>query len=89
MGLPEERMVLPRLKALARETGIPLVATNDCHYLYREDAAAQEVLMCIQTGKTLQDETRMRMETEELYGQERGGNALALCRLSAGRASGR
>ena len=66
-GLPEERMVLPRLKALARETGIPLVATNDCHYLYREDAAAQEVLMCIQTGKTLQDETRMRMETEELY----------------------
>ena len=66
-GLPEERTVLPRLKALARETGIPLVATNDCHYLYREDAAAQEVLMCIQTGKTLQDETRMRMETEELY----------------------
>ncbi len=66
-GLPEEKTVLPRLKALARETGIPLVATNDCHYLYREDAPAQEALMCIQTGKTLQDETRMRMETQELY----------------------
>lgn len=66
-GLEEERIVLPRLKALARDTGIPLVATNDCHYLYREDAAAQEALMCIQTGKTLQDENRMRMETEELY----------------------
>ena len=66
-GLPEERTVLPRLKALARETGIPLVATNDCHYLYREDAAAQEVLMCIQTGKTLQDEDRMEMHTDQLY----------------------
>ncbi|MDY4008139.1 MAG: DNA polymerase III subunit alpha [Candidatus Limiplasma sp.] len=66
-GLEEERLALPRLKALARETGIPMVVTNDCHYLYRDDAAAQEVLMCIQTGKTLQDETRMRMETEELY----------------------
>ena len=66
-GLQEERMVLPRLKQLSRDTGIPLVATNDCHYLYREDAPAQEVLMCIQTGKTLQDETRMRMESDQLY----------------------
>lgn len=66
-GLEDERTVLPRLVNLSRETGIPLVATNDCHYLLRGDAAAQEVLMCIQTGKTLQDETRMRMDTEELY----------------------
>jgi len=66
-GLAEEKQVLPRLKQLSRETGIPLVATNDCHYLYREDAPSQEVLMCVQTGKTLQDETRMRMESEELY----------------------
>ena len=66
-GIPEERQVLLELVALARETGIPLVATNDCHYLERRDAAAQEVLMCVQTGKTLQDEARMRMETEELY----------------------
>jgi len=66
-GLADEKIVLPRLKQLSRETGVPLAATNDCHYLYREDAQAQEVLMCIQTGKTLQDETRMRMETEEMY----------------------
>jgi len=66
-GIPEERQVLPELIALSRETGIPLVATNDCHYLLRKDAAAQEVLMCVQTGKTLQDEARMRMETEDLY----------------------
>ena len=66
-AIPEERQVLPELIALSRETGIPLVATNDCHYLERKDAAAQEVLMCVQTGKTLQDEARMRMETEELY----------------------
>ncbi|MEG2950159.1 MAG: DNA polymerase III subunit alpha, partial [Clostridia bacterium] len=66
-AIAEEKVVLPRLIALSHETGIPLVATNDCHYLTRRDAAAQEVLMCIQTGKTLQDETRMRMDTEELY----------------------
>lgn len=66
-GIREEKVVLPRLVALANETGIPLVATNDCHYLAREDAPAQEVLMCIQTGKTLEDTSRMRMETEELY----------------------
>lgn len=66
-GLADEKMVLPRLKQLSRETGIPLAATNDCHYLYREDAQAQEVLMCIQTGKTLQDEMRMRMESDQLY----------------------
>ncbi len=65
--LPDEKTVLPRLIALAREMDVPLVATNDCHYLEKKDAAAQEVLMCIQTGKTLEDEQRMRMETDELY----------------------
>ncbi len=66
-GIREEKTVLPRLVRLSAETGIPLVATNDAHYLERQDAAAQEVLMCIQTGKTLDDEQRMRMETQELY----------------------
>ena len=66
-GIPEEKQVIPDLIALSRETGIPLAATNDCHYLLKKDAAAQEVLMCVQTGKTLEDEARMRMETEELY----------------------
>ncbi|NLX83104.1 MAG: DNA polymerase III subunit alpha [Clostridiales bacterium] len=66
-AIREQKLVLPQLVKLSRETGIPLIATNDCHYLKKEDAAAQEVLMCIQTGKTLEDEQRMRMETEELY----------------------
>ena len=66
-GIREEKLVLPRLIDIARETDVPLVATNDCHYLEKKDAHAQEVLMCIQTGKTLDDENRMKMETEELY----------------------
>ena len=66
-GLPDQRAVNPRLVRLARELDIPLVVTNDCHYLTSEDAAAQEVLMCIQTGKTLSDEHRMRMDTDQMY----------------------
>ena len=66
-GLRDEKTVLPRLIRLSLETGIPMVVTNDCHYLAKDDAAAQEVLMCIQTGKTLEDQNRMRMETQELY----------------------
>ena len=66
-GIPEERQVLPRLVKLAREMDIPMVCTNDCHYLNREDADAQEVLMCIQTGKTLSDENRMKMHGDQLY----------------------
>ncbi len=66
-GIREEKLVLPRLIAIARETDVPLVATNDCHYLEEKDADAQEVLMCIQTGKTLDDANRMRMETRQLY----------------------
>lgn len=66
-AIREEKLVIPRLVELSKDTGVPLIVTNDCHYLRREDARAQEVLMCIQTGKTLEDEQRMRMETEELY----------------------
>ncbi len=66
-GIREEKLVLPRLIAIAKEMNVPLVATNDCHYLEEKDADAQEVLMCIQTGKTLEDATRMRMETRQLY----------------------
>ena len=65
--LRDEKTVLPKLIALAREMDVPMVATNDCHYLEQKDAPAQEVLMCIQTGKTLADDQRMRMETGELY----------------------
>ncbi len=66
-GLADQRTVNPRLVKLAREMDIPLVVTNDCHYLTQEDAEAQEVLMCIQTGKTLSDEHRMRMDTDQMY----------------------
>ena len=66
-GIAEEKEVLPRLIALSEKTGIPLVATNDCHYEQQKDADAQEVLMCIQTGKTLEDDARMRMTVSSLY----------------------
>ena len=66
-ALPDERRVLPLLAKVSEETGIPLLATNDCHYLMQQDADAQEILMCIQTGKTLDDENRMRQDTRELY----------------------
>ncbi len=66
-AIREEKLVLPQLVKLSGDTGIPLVVTNDCHYLRQGDARAQEVLMCIQTGKTLEDEQRMKMDTEELY----------------------
>src|SRR5271157_3797738 len=55
------------LREVANHVGLPMVATNDCHYLHREDARAHEVLLCIQTGKTMADETRWKFDTDELY----------------------
>jgi len=66
-GLEIEKGVNPHLVRLSKETGIPLVATNDCHYLHHEDAHAQEVLLCIQTGKTMGDERRMKFPTDQFY----------------------
>lgn len=66
-GLAEEKRINPELVRLSRETGIPLVATNDCHYLTQSDSRAQEVLMCIQTGKTLSDTNRMKFPTDQFY----------------------
>ena len=66
-GIPQQKQVLQGLVALHQETGIPLVATNDAHYLTRQDAAIQDVLMCIQMGKTVDDPNRMKFETEEFY----------------------
>jgi len=66
-GLEIEQRVNQELVRLSRETGIPLVATNDCHYLTRADARAQEVLLCIQTGKTMADPQRMRFATDQFY----------------------
>jgi DNA polymerase III subunit alpha len=66
-GLEIEKGVNPQLVRLSKESGIPLVATNDCHYLHHDDAHAQEVLLCIQTGKTMSDERRMKFQTDQFY----------------------
>ena len=66
-GLEEDRVVLPQLIRLARETGIPLAATNDAHYIRKEDAKMQSILLCIQTGKTIADIDRMEFQTDEFY----------------------
>ena len=66
-GIEEQRPVNQGVRRIARETGLPMVVTNDAHYLRREDAAMQDVLLCIQTGKTVDDENRMKFQTEEFY----------------------
>jgi DNA polymerase-3 subunit alpha len=66
-GLEIEKRVNPEIVSLSRETGIPLVATNDCHYLTHADARAQEVLLCIQTGKTMSDAHRMKFATDQFF----------------------
>ena len=65
--LPEQEVANKGLIELGKDLGLPLVATNDCHYLTREDAFAHEVLLCIQTGKTMDDPNRMRFANEEFY----------------------
>ena len=66
-GLDLDKQLIPQLNRLSQETGIPLVATNDAHYLTRSDALAHDALLCIQTGKTLDEPNRMRFQTEEFY----------------------
>ncbi len=66
-GLEMDTRVNRDLVRLSKESGIPLVATNDCHYLTQADSHAQEVLMCIQTGKTMSDGQRMKFATDQFY----------------------
>jgi DNA polymerase-3 subunit alpha len=66
-GMPEQEAANKLLIRLSGELHIPLVATNDCHYLKREDSRAHDILLCIQTGKTVKDQKRMRMTTDEFY----------------------
>jgi DNA polymerase III subunit alpha len=66
-GLPEQTKANRGLIELSRKLGLPLVATNDCHYLKQVDAEAHEVLLCIQTGKTIEDSDRMRFGTDQFY----------------------
>ena len=66
-GIEAQRPVNQGVLRIARETGLPLVVTNDAHYLRKEDAEMQDVLLCIQTGKTVDDENRMRFQGDEFY----------------------
>ncbi|MEO0026453.1 MAG: DNA polymerase III subunit alpha, partial [candidate division WOR-3 bacterium] len=66
-GLPEQEKILPQVAELAKALDIPLVATNDCHYLKPDDARAQDVLLCIQTGKRLKDKDRLRLNASGYY----------------------
>ena len=66
-GLPEQKQTNPQLIRIARELGIGIVATNDIHYTKKEDAEAQDILMCIQMEKTVDDPERMKFETQEFY----------------------
>jgi DNA polymerase-3 subunit alpha len=66
-GILDQRKIINDLIRLSEETGIPLVATNDVHYIQKGDASVQDALLCIQTGKTLEDENRMKFETSEFY----------------------
>ena len=66
-GLEEDQVVLPQLIRLAHETGIPMAATNDAHYITKEDAKMQSILLCIQTGKNIADADRMEFQTDEFY----------------------
>ena len=66
-NINDEKIVLQGMAELSRSLGIPLVATNDVHYLKKEHAKAHETLLCIQTGKTLKDESRMKFSTDQVY----------------------
>ncbi len=66
-GIEKEEMLIPMIYTIHRDTGIPIIATNDCHYLHQKDAEAHDALLCIQTGKQLEDQDRMRYETDQIY----------------------
>ena len=66
-GILEQKQILPDLYRLSEETGIPLVATNDVHYIWQEDHRAQSILVCIQTNHTVNDKSDMEFQTQEFY----------------------
>ncbi|PIE68968.1 MAG: DNA polymerase III subunit alpha [Deltaproteobacteria bacterium] len=66
-GFKEQEVVNERMKELAETTGLPLLATNDCHYLYQEDAEAHDILLCVGTGKLASDTKRLKFDTDALY----------------------
>ena len=71
-GLPEQKRINPQIIRLARETGIPLVVTNDCHYIAPQDSKMHHVLLCIQTGRTVEDKDTLEFGSEEFYLKSEG-----------------
>ncbi len=66
-GLDKELLLIPMIETVSKQTGIPMVATNDCHYIDRKDFEAHDALLCIQTGKLVSDQDRMRYATDQIY----------------------
>jgi DNA polymerase III subunit alpha len=66
-GVPEQQIANQGLREIHKRLGIPLVATNDCHYLKKTDARVHDILLCLQTGKTVNEPNRMRFNTDQLY----------------------
>ena len=73
-GIREQKIVNEALVRMSKETGIPLICTNDSHYIYKEDAEPHDILLCIQTGKNVLDEDRMRYEGGQFLCEKPEGN---------------
>ncbi len=71
-GLPEQKRVNKKVREIGEKLGIPIVATNDCHFLRREDSRPHDALLCIQTGSSLQDENRFRFQGDQYYLKSEG-----------------
>ena len=71
-GLPEQKRVNKKVKEVSDKLGIPIVATNDCHFLRREDTRPHDALLCIQTGSSLQDENRFKFQGDQYYLKSEG-----------------
>lgn len=85
-GLPEQNKINQGIKEFAHELSIPMVATNDCHYLNKEDSEIQDILLCIQTNKTINEKDRLRFQTNELYFKSREEMELLLNKREFGEA---
>ena len=83
-GLPEQKRINPQLIRLSRETGIPLVCTNDCHYIAPEDSRMHRVLLCIQTGRTLEDGDALEFGSDQFYLKSGGGDGRPVPRCARG-----
>src|SRR5262249_16026950 len=66
-GLEKQRKIIPDMLRIGKRTGIKVVATNDCHYMHQDDCRAHDILLCIQTGKTVNDPNRMKIYTDQFY----------------------